>query len=110
MTTEACGYGSLLSQGQRRRCFGYGWHKGDRHISTCERRCQPQLHRRPGERRDPYAVALGLEDAVQRLLHNNDGLRLWIPAFAGTTAKMLLRRLASSMLARDFLEAGDQLV
>ena len=52
-------------------------------FSILERRCRPQLHRRPGERRDPYAVALVLEDDVQRLSHNNDGLWLWVPAFRG---------------------------
>src|ERR1700736_4221100 len=41
--------------------------------------------RRPGERRDPYAVSLVLGDAVRRLSRNNTGLWLWVPAFAGTT-------------------------
>src|SRR5260221_13208829 len=51
--------------------------------------------RRPGERRDPYAVSLVLGDAVppslklrrtrRRLSRNNTGLWLWVPALAGTT-------------------------
>jgi hypothetical protein len=46
-------------------------------------------HRRPCERRDPYAVSHVLKDAVRRLSRSNEGLWLWVPAFAGTTVKWL---------------------
>src|SRR2546430_16850502 len=42
------------------------------------------LHRRPGERRDPYAAAHRIEDAVVTFC-NNWHRWLWVPAFAGTT-------------------------
>src|SRR5258705_13117905 len=42
-------------------------------------------YRRPGERRDPYAVSLVLRDAVRRLSCNHECLWLWVAAFAGTT-------------------------
>src|SRR3984893_1991539 len=44
--------------------------------------------RRPCESRDPYAAALQLS-AVGRRLYNNRALWLWVPAFAGTTFRMI---------------------
>src|ERR1700722_10293530 len=46
-------------------------------------------HCRPCERRDPYAVSYVSRGAVSRLSRNNVGQGLWVPAFAGTTAKWL---------------------
>src|SRR5882757_4348362 len=54
-------------------------------FSTLERRCRPRPHLRPCESRDPYAAAVVLSGAGRRLFHNNRGLWLWVPAFAGTT-------------------------
>jgi len=44
---------------------------------------------RPGERRDPYAVQVRLEDAVETFSYNHEHLWLWVPAFAGTTLNLL---------------------
>ena len=51
--------------------------------------CAIAQHRRPCESRDPYAVSHVLKDTVRRLSRNNEGLWLWVPAFAGTTVKWL---------------------
>ena len=42
--------------------------------------------RRPGERRDPYAVSYRWSDGVGTFC-NNEHLWLWVPAFAGTTRR-----------------------
>src|SRR5713101_6987023 len=51
--------------------------------------------RRPGERRDPYAVSF-LLGTMSDAFCNNDGRWLWVPAFAGTTCGEILRTRASS--------------
>jgi hypothetical protein len=40
--------------------------------------------RRPGERRDPYAVSLAL-GTLADAFRNHEVRGLWVPAFAGTT-------------------------
>jgi len=42
--------------------------------------------RRPGERRDPYAVSYRLGDGVETFC-NNEHQGLWVPALAGTTRR-----------------------
>ena len=42
--------------------------------------------RRPGERRDPYAVTSRLGDDAETFC-NNERPGLWVPAFAGTTGR-----------------------
>ncbi len=44
--------------------------------------------RRPGERRDPYAVSYRLGDKVETF-YNNEHQGLWVPAFAGTTPEIV---------------------
>src|SRR5580700_9095974 len=47
--------------------------------------------RRPGEGQDPYAVARVWRDAGRGLSRNDQGLGLWVLAFARTTPFMLLQ-------------------
>ncbi len=44
------------------------------------------LQRRPGERRDPYAVPCRSRDGGETF-GNNAQQGLWVPAFAGTTRR-----------------------
>src|SRR5260370_19830331 len=76
------------------------------------RRREQHSPRRPSERRDPYAEAVVVKDAVQRLSRNNPRRWLWVPACAGTTMYRitLQRRPASFVLPRYLLDAGDQFV
>src|SRR5712664_3660970 len=48
------------------------------------------IDRRPGERRDPYAVSFHF-GPVADAFRNREGQGLWVPAFAGTTRGEILR-------------------
>src|SRR6185369_17251135 len=51
----------------------------------------PLSARRPGERRDPYAVPARL-GTRRETFRNKHGRWLWVPAFAGTTADICRSR------------------
>src|SRR4030081_1757770 len=68
-----------------------------------------RLQRRPGERRDPYAVESHLGREADALC-NNQRRGLWVPAFAGTTSGEGLALLALHRLALNKSLAALHLV
>src|SRR5215510_1969281 len=53
---------------------------------------------RPGESRDPYAAAEIIWRDGCRLSLNNIRPGLWVPAFAGTTSRLLLQKRSPHLL------------
>jgi hypothetical protein len=77
--------GAFRQARRGRACRGFTCQTAKPSLRANGSRTRRKQSRRPGERRDPYAVTSIGEDAVRRLWCNDSSPWLWVPAFAGTT-------------------------